>query len=124
MHPYLMHSSSKWFAKYHTSCAILGKLLERRRTILTLWRYFANANLVADHFNGFLTLHYAPKNDQFWLLCFQSFFIYLTYSGNTPSTLQIYSFSTCRLRICCSIWRAFFGLRPNNKSPEVNRSSR
>jgi len=74
MHPYLMHSSSKWFAKYHTSSVILGKLLKRRRTIFTLWRYFANANLVANHFNGFFTFHNTPVNEQFLITTFSQFF--------------------------------------------------
>lgn len=49
---------------------------------------------------------------------------YNTYSGNSPSTRQTYSFCTCRFLICCSICRAFFGLRPNNSKPDVRRSNR
>lgn len=52
------------------------------------------------------------------------YYLYYTYSGKTPSTRQIYSLSTCLFRICCSIWRAFFGLRPKSKRPEVSRSRR
>lgn len=47
-----------------------------------------------------------------------------TYSGKSPSTRHTYCFCTWRLRIWCSIWRAFFGLRPNNKRPDVKRSKR
>lgn len=47
-----------------------------------------------------------------------------TYSGKLPSTRHIYCFCTWRLRIWCSIWRAFFGLRPNSNRPDVKRSRR
>lgn len=47
-----------------------------------------------------------------------------TYSGKSPSTRHIYCFCTWRFRIWCSIWRAFFGLRPNSKRPDVRRSKR
>lgn len=47
-----------------------------------------------------------------------------TYSGNSPSTRQMYCFCTCRFLIWCSICLAFFGLLPNNNNPDVNRSNR
>lgn len=47
-----------------------------------------------------------------------------TYSGKSPSTRHTYCFCTWRFRIWCSIWRAFFGLRPNSKRPDVRRSKR
>ena len=40
-----------------------------------------------------------------------------THSGKLPSTRHTYSLLTWRLRIWCSIWRAFFGLLPNNSRP-------
>ena len=47
-----------------------------------------------------------------------------TYSGNSPSTLQMYSLSTWRFLICCSMSLAFRGLRPNMSSPDVSLSKR
>ena len=47
-----------------------------------------------------------------------------THGGNSPSTLQTYDFRTCLVLICCSISRAFLGLRPNRSSPEVSLSRR
>ena len=48
----------------------------------------------------------------------------VAYSGNSPSTLQTYSLRTCLFLICCSISRAFRGLRPNIKRPDVSLSRR
>lgn len=60
-------------------------------------------------------------NVQVWMFVI---LIGCTYSGKSPSTRHIYCFCTWRFRIWCSIWRAFFGLRPNNKRPDVRRSKR
>lgn len=65
----------------------------------------------AQNVNGFCMFQYID-----W-------FVY-TYSGKSPSTRHIYCFCTWRLRIWCSIWRAFFGLRPNSRRPDVRRSKR
>lgn len=64
-----------------------------------------------------------------WMLLCERYWLVLwmwcgTYSGKSPSTRHIYCFCTWRFRIWCSIWRAFFGLRPNNKRPDVRRSKR
>lgn len=57
VHSYLMHATGERLAQHHASVTILGQLLEGCGAILALLRYLANANLVADHLNGFLTLH-------------------------------------------------------------------
>lgn len=62
-----------------------------------------------------------------WLVfvCFKMYILIgYTYSGKSPSTRHIYCFCTWRFRIWCSIWRAFFGLRPNSRRPDVRRSKR
>lgn len=59
-----------------------------------------------------------------WFVCVYVCVCVDTYSGKSPSTRHTYCFCTWRFRIWCSIWRAFFGLRPNSRRPDVRRSKR
>lgn len=59
-----------------------------------------------------------------WQVFMYSYSKRFAYSGKIPSTRQTYDLATSRLRICCSISRAFFGLRPNSNSPDVSLSKR
>lgn len=52
-----MHATGERLTQHHAGVTILGQLLEGCGAIFSLLRYLANANLVADHLNGLLTLH-------------------------------------------------------------------
>lgn len=123
MHSDLMHSTRSWFAQHDTCLSIVSKFLEYRLALLTLWWNLADANFITDHFNGFSAFNDPSEKVEICKTRVASQIIW-SYSGNSPSTRQTYSFWTCRLRIWCSIWRAFFGLRPNRRRPDVRRSNR
>lgn len=121
----LMHTTGERFTEHNTRLAIKSELLECRCAIFALWWYFTHSNFIAYNFDRFLAFQHAPvermrnikyqkKETRNWK----------TYSGNSPSTRQMYCFCTCRFLIWCSICLAFFGLLPNNNNPDVNRSNR
>lgn len=127
----LMHATGERFTENNTRLAIKSKLLESRCAIFAFWWYFTHSNFIAYNFDRFLAFQYAPREIK-WesKRNFKKSFLdgmvrnWKTYSGNSPSTRQMYCFCTCRFLIWCSICLAFFGLLPNNNKPDVNRSNR
>lgn len=96
-------------------------------TFLAFWWYLTYPNFVAYNFNRFLAFDYTtrvPKKGKSQLKSGNFRLKQSSYSGNSPSTRQMYSFCTWRFRIWCSICLAFLGLRPNSKRPDVKRSRR
>lgn len=123
MYSNLVHPTCAWFTKYNTCFAIVPEFLECRNTIFSFWWNFAYSNFVTNNFYWFSAFYnFAKKEMEHKILkCWQCC---LSYFGNSPSTLHMYSFWTSLFLIWCSICLAFFGERPNNKRPLVNRSNR
>ena len=135
-----MHSSGERPAKHHTCSTIETQSFKLCFTLFALCRYFTDANLIADNFNWLCTLRKSsveikknnyPIQETIIFILYELYFNLesvnnqlSTYSGNSPSTRQTYSLSTCLFRICCSISLAFLGFLPNIKRPEVKRSKR
>ena len=61
MHPNLMHSSSERPAKHHTCSTIEAQAFKLCFAFFALWGNLANANLVADNFNGLSALSQSPE---------------------------------------------------------------
>lgn len=129
MYPDLMHPACEWSAEDDAGLSVVTHPLELCPALFALRRDLADADLVADDLDRLVTLGAAP-DDRKMCACdcytYKSFgFVggLLAYSGNSPSTLQTYSLSTCLFLICCSMSLALRGFLPNMSRPEVSLSS-